>query len=225
MAPGGPLSPTLFNLTLQLALRQLPENMGTGVGDVMARYLQFADDIALIATTRAGLQLAINTLLDNARRMGLESVLGKCATLGICTARGTWYADSRPFTYEDILLPVVEPDGFYKYLAISIGSSTTDGGRCLFGKIQDSLDRLNGAPLKPKQKLWGLKRVLLPRFIHPATFSNPTQVRAMVRRALNLPKDTTKAAFHASTKEGALGIASLATAIPALVKNRLKRLE
>ena len=51
------------------------------------------------------------------------------------------------------------------------------------------------------------------------------KVRAVVRKALHLPKDTPKAAFHASIKEGDLGIASFATAIPALIKNRLRRLE
>ena len=71
--------------------------------------------------------------------MGLEARLEKCATLGICATGKTWYADPRPVAYTDIQLSVVEPDGFYKYLGISIGSGITDGGRPLPGKLQDTL--------------------------------------------------------------------------------------
>ena len=38
---------------------------------------------------------------------------------------------------------------------------------------------------------------------------------------MHLPKDTPKAAFHTSAKEGDLGIMSFQTSIPALIKLRL----
>lgn len=50
-----PLSPTLFNLALQGALRCLPAGVGVTKGDKQIDYLAFADDMLLVFMSRAGL--------------------------------------------------------------------------------------------------------------------------------------------------------------------------
>ena len=133
---------------------------------------------------------------------------------GICASGGAWYIDHRAFRYGEGHLPVVGPQGFYKYLGVSRGCDATDKGCRLPRRIQE-----------PRQRLWSLKRVLTPRFIHSATFSDSTRGtlkdldgkdHACIRKFLHLPKD-----IHASTKEGCLGVMSFETSIPALVKNQL----
>ena len=63
-------------------------------------------------------------------------------------------------------LPVVEPDQFYKYLGVAIGYEITYGGRCLPNRLQDALNRLQGAPLKTPTEVVGSEKGVDPK-IHP----------------------------------------------------------
>ena len=115
--------------------------------------LAFTDYIVLVSRSRPGLQAAIKVLLDEAEGLGLQPGLRKCRTMGICVTRCLWYTDHRGFTYEGGDLPVIGPDGFYKYLGVSVGCALADKGRLLPVKLQDSLNRLHRAPFKPQQTL------------------------------------------------------------------------
>ena len=97
------------------------------MGRVLIQYHPFVGDIALVFTARARLQLSINTLLDNANNLGLESGIHTCTTVGIYVSRGTWYTYPRPFMYTTTPLTIVEPDGFCEYLGVRMGCETTDG--------------------------------------------------------------------------------------------------
>ena len=233
VAQGDPLSPTLFNLTLQQALRAIPDDIGVAMDGNNINWIAFADDVAVVATSRSGLQLAINTFLDTAAQLGLSPGVEKCATMGILAANGTWYSDGTPLTYRDTELPRLGPGEFYKYLGVQMGISGPDRGRNLTTHLQGLLARIKGAPLKPQQKLWGLKVCLLPKLLHTTIFCNPSagtlktmdkKVRKYTRKMLHLPGDTPMGAFHSSTKEGGLGLISFATSVPALTKKRLTRL-
>ena len=83
VAQGDHLSATLFSLTLQTALTRLSEAVGICVAGVFIHYLAIVDDSALVAQTRASLQLAPTTSLNQANVLGLEPGLCKCATMGI----------------------------------------------------------------------------------------------------------------------------------------------
>ena len=50
VAQGDPLSPTLFNLTLQRALRAIPEQIGIPTPRGTVRWMAFADDILVVAS-------------------------------------------------------------------------------------------------------------------------------------------------------------------------------
>ena len=54
VAQGDPLSPALFNLTLQRALRTIPDEVGlrTEEGNII-RWMAFADDIVVVASSPA----------------------------------------------------------------------------------------------------------------------------------------------------------------------------
>lgn len=233
VAQGDPLSPVLFNMVLDQVLKQLPQEVGVELAGNTVQYIAFADDTVLPARTKSGLQLAINTLLAAAAEVGLEPGIRKCATMGLITARGSWYLDQRPCYYQGEQLPTIGPERWYKYLGVETGMAITDKGKSLPGKVTNCLNRLQGAPLKPQQKLWGLEQCLLPKFLHPTLFANPgigtlqsmdRRVRASVRKFLHLPKDTPIAHFHSKVKEGGLGVMSFHTSILAL-KKRTEKLQ
>ena len=78
-------------------------------------------------------------------------------------------------------------------------------------RIQKSLHSISRAPLKPCQRLFILKKHLLPSLVHGLTFNKIARkalkvadvaIRGAVRRWLRLPKDTTNAFLHASAKFG-----------------------
>ena len=68
---GDSMSPTIFNIVLQFALRKIPEAVGVDVGSVCIQYLAFADDIVVTASSRPGITMAVNTLLEDAAKISL----------------------------------------------------------------------------------------------------------------------------------------------------------
>ncbi len=86
---GDPVSPALFNMTLDWALSALPKEVGVEVRGVKHQYLAFADDVVLLAATPMGLKKAVESLTAAAAGLGLEVGTAKCATLGI-RADGKW---------------------------------------------------------------------------------------------------------------------------------------
>ena len=74
---GDPLSPILYNLTLQTALRKLPQDVGVPYGGELLRYLAFADDIVLVARSCPGLQVALQTFIQEDDCLGLQPGINK----------------------------------------------------------------------------------------------------------------------------------------------------
>lgn len=233
---GDPISPLLFNVALDHALKRLPSGVGATLEGTQIQYLAFADDIVVVATTREGLNTAVETLLSEAGKIGLEPGLGKCATTNVTAdpRRKTWYCDLTPFKHLDEEIPVVGPEGFYKYLGVEMGLQyTPETGNKLIARFKTELGNLQRALLKPQQKMWSLTNILIPRFQHCGLHNDlrryhfegmDRQCRDFVRKALHLPRDTPKAAFHAALAAGGLGIYSFVNEIPKAQINMCDRL-
>jgi len=95
------------------------------------------------------------------------------------------------------------------------------------GDLTGLLDSLTRAPFKPQQRLKALRCFLIPRFYHGLVLgrANLGRLRAFdlqTRAAvwLRLPKDTSVGFFHASVRDGGLGVPSFATTIPELTHER-----
>ncbi len=80
---GDPLSPLLFNVPLDWALSAAPEEVGVDLGGTRFRYLAFADDVVLLASSPVGLRRSVEAVTSTAQALGLEVGPSKCATLGI----------------------------------------------------------------------------------------------------------------------------------------------
>jgi hypothetical protein len=124
-------------------------------------------------------------------------------------------------------LRVLEADDIFKYLGVVY----TPSG--VLHPPADLLDRhlhlLKSAPLKPQQKLFILRTMLLPKFYHRLVFSNPhigvlrkldIKVRCFVRGTLHLPHDFPNCAFYTSVRDGGLGLSSLRWMVPILIRDR-----
>ncbi|KAK2577933.1 hypothetical protein KPH14_000857 [Odynerus spinipes] len=203
----GAVDAALIRLGVDAVLDGMPPDVGFKLGDSRVSCLTYADDILLFATTKWGLQTALSAVEDKAREQRLRFNAGKCAVLSMINTAAEW-----------------------RYLGVRfkpVGPKKVDGD------LFDLLDNLTRAPLKPQQRLMALRGVLLPRVFHALVLGRVTlgklraldrQTRAAVRRWLQLPHDTASGFFHASTRDGGLGILSLATTVPGLMLERFERL-
>ena len=99
-------------------------------------------------------------------------------------------------------------------------------------RIQKGHHSISRAPLKPCQRLFILKKHLLPSLVHGITFDKTAlkalkaadvAIRGALRRWLRLPKDTTNAFLHASVKFGGLGVLQLKSWIPEVRIQRMTK--
>ena len=234
---GDPLSPYLFNICLDWALASLPAGVGASLAGEMLPYIAYADDVALTARTPLGLQALIDALVDGAGRVGLELGHKKCATINIFgdKKRKRWLVDStKTFTASNSPLKCLQPGQAYKYLGIEIGPTRNPGEprRSLTALIKD-LGLLQKAPLKPQQKLWALKTVVIPKHQYTRVIGKTTkgtlqrldlEIRKFLKKALHLPKDTPNAGLYTKVGDGGLGVPRFITLVPGLKRGLLERL-
>lgn len=79
-----PLSPLLFNLVLDRALKRLSLDIGFRIGDASKVTAHaFADNVVLCATTPAGLQSNLDAFVEGLRIAGLQLKPNKCLALSL----------------------------------------------------------------------------------------------------------------------------------------------
>ena len=232
---GDPLSPLLFNMTLDWALSAIPLEVGVSIGGTRYQYLAFADDVALLASTEVGLRRSVNSFVDMARRLGLEVGHSKCATLGILAdgKKKTWFSKKVELQIDGQAIRALSPGKFYKYLGVQVGHTWASGPSHLLARYISGLSRLQRCPAKPQQKIWMLNNVLIPQMQYPMLHAKANkgtlkrldvESRRFVRKALHLPGDTPVGYFHARAVDGGLGITAFTTRLPRLREDLMARL-
>ena len=156
---GDPMSVHLFNAVIDWALESLDPMLGIRLGDgVHLNHLAFADDIGLLARTPVGAQSQIDSIADHLAKSGLEISAGpggKSASLRIQIDghKKKWVVN--PNEHLQVCGQVIRAlgiDGVYKYLGIPM--SVKGAQSTLVGKLQEYLDNVTKAPLKPQQRLY-----------------------------------------------------------------------
>lgn len=230
---GDPLSPLLFNLVVDQLLRELPPIIGFKLGETTINAMAFADDLTLVASTRAGLQQLLDQAEAFFKARGLRFNPSKSSTLSLVPSgrQKKMKVEQLPFCVEGADIPVLSCVASWKYLGVTFD---TRGRKVpLMGELAPLLERLSSAPLKPQQRLVLLKHYLLPRFYHKGTFAHltskalrrlDTRLRTEIRKWLRLPHDTPVGYFHAPVEEGGLGIPALRHMLPRLKMNRIAML-
>ena len=184
---GYSLSPLLFNFFMDLVLSYLDPKLGVCLSQALVlNHLAFADDVALVAGTPAGLE----TLADQFERalatVGLRPNQAKSATLLVHDRRKKWVCGSESFlVLNDSKVPALSVADGYKYL----GTSATLGKVRLRAeeRLAAGLNNLRRAPLKPQQRMFILRTQLIPSLFHGLVLGDRGSLERMdkdVRKAV-----------------------------------------
>ena len=233
---GDPLSAILFNCVIDEVIAGLSKSIGFELSEnLMVRCLAFADDLVLVASSAEGLRDQMFHVLEGLRNGGMLINPDKCASMRIDVdgRAKRWVVNPSPFlVLQDKQIKALDIVGTYKYLGLQAGAK---GLRKAYGSfLQEKLDWLSRAPLKPQQRMYILRCHLLPRMYHGLVLgeTNSTAldqydriVRQSIRKWLRLPHDTVTAYYHAKVVDGGLEIPRLRYAIPVMKNRRMAKLE
>lgn len=229
---GDPLSPIIFNAVTHRLLQKLPNEIGTDLGDTKVNAAAFADDLLLFATTPAGLQELIDTTARFLGECGMTINVNKSMTVSIKASahlKKTAVDENAIFVCDGRRLPALSRSKEWRYLGVMF----TPEGRSKYQPAQivrPLLNNLTTAPLKPQQRMYALRTMVIPKLYHQLALGsvrigalNKTDriVRAAVRRWLALPHDVPVPYFHAAVKDGGLGIPSMRWTAPVSRRGRL----
>ena len=127
---GDPLSPFMFNAVIDWAFSALDEHLGFSFGDIRVNNLGYADDVALLSDTRAGLRSQLGKFESHLVKGGLTisaGAEGKSSSLSIVIdgKAKRWVVDHTPFlATNDGIIPSLSATGECGYLGIMLGAGT-----------------------------------------------------------------------------------------------------
>lgn len=227
---GDPLSPCIFNYVMDRALHKLDDRHGYKCGGVTIPCMAFADDVVIIGESEIGTQLNLNSWLNELNRCGLYANPSKCLSLSML-----WDGHRKVHTLEtngkftingNHVIRPIGPTTQWKYLGFNLTGEKIDRH---LPPIQDKLNLVEHAILKPQQKLEIISKIIVPSLTYQAVLGSTaqgelnsidTQIRTTVRRIMHLPNDVPNCYIHAPVRCGGMGIPELAFRIPI---NRYKR--
>ena len=229
---GDPLSSVLFNLVIDMALDGIGDKLGVSYLGEKISWMAFADDLVILASSRATLQELITTITDRLERVGLAMNGDKCKSLSLMAdgKRKRTYVDTSQKLYiGKEMVDSMSITDYYTYLGIGNGARGVKREN-LHHEWKTLLDRTNKAPLKPHQKLHVIRKHAYPTLQHKCSFQETSKkclteldklTRRYVREWMWLPSDTATEAFYASVEDGGLQLPSFRYGVPL---NKYKRL-
>ena len=165
---GDPLSPVLFNLLTDRLLEILPADVGMNVGEKTTNASAYAEDMYLYASTPSGLQLSIDGMNEFLASCGMSINIDKSFTLGFQPSgreKKTTVDTKNIFEIGGRRLRTIRRTDEWMFLGVRF----TFSGRVKVSPkhmLEDSLEALRKAPLKPQQKLFALRRYVIPKLYH-----------------------------------------------------------
>lgn len=232
---GDPLSPFLFNLVVDELIYKL-EKSEKGLtcedGSKLA-CLGYADDLVILADNTRNAQALLNLAGSFFSDRNLQVNVDKCTSMTAATVpakKKLFIATTAALCIAGRRIPVITPSTSFKYLGFHYGMMGLSWEHSV-KDLGEQLGRLQKAPLKPAQKLFLLKRFLIPRYIH--CMQNPKinikalcradkAIRKFVKKAVHLHITCPDAYLYATTKEGGLGVPCLRALIPSILLHRLE---
>ncbi|KAK7881343.1 hypothetical protein WMY93_029752 [Mugilogobius chulae] len=213
---GDPLSPILFNLCLD-PLMYLLEKETVGV--------QFGGDLSIssiadLPRVAEGMHV-LSVFLD---RVGLMANAAKCHSL-LLTAQGgkVLLNNCPPLVLQGEPIHAAEPGDRIKYLGVHLdpwSGVTTDDP---MGQLNELLEKVGAAHLKPTQKLFMLKQYILPRFIYSCDHGDVKATklqemdrltRVVFKKWFHLENHVADGLFYTHWRDGGLNIAKLSKLVP-----------
>lgn len=231
---GDPLSPLLFILVMDKAVKAACPGIGAEIGGQHIDAIAYTDDLVLVAQNSEDLQLKLEGFCRALKGMGMSLNEKKSKAITILKDRRRKCLLLTPHSYftnegEISAMGVLDKQ---KYLGLHFtwkGKVTPKHT----GHLEKMLHELTSALLKPYQRLDLLKIFLVPRLVYELVLGGAHRntltrmdrmIRAAVRKWMRLPKDTPLAYLHSSYRAGGLDIPSLSTSIPIWQRSRSMKL-
>lgn len=233
---GDPLSPIIFNMIIDRLFQLLPKEVGARVGKELVNARAFADDLFLAAVTGMGLQMMIDVVEKYLGSCGLLVNADKCFTVALRNVPKQKKSVVDPlvkFRCGGRMLPALSRTEQWRYLGVMFSPEGRVAGQPVQA-LKLAVEQLTKAPLKPQQRMYGLRVVVLPGLYHQLTLGETSVSvlrkvdkvsRAAVRQWMCLPHDTPNAYFHAEIKDGGLSVPSVRWLMPLRRLERLRNLE
>ena len=123
---GCPLSPIIFNLTIDLILRAIKRSAShigpAKVHDIPFSVLAYADDLVVISRKKDRLQKLLNAASSTATDLGLSFRPDKCASISLtCSNSSESSFELNEFIVQNKPIPPLDRENPYKYLGVPIG--------------------------------------------------------------------------------------------------------
>lgn len=142
----------------------------------------YADDLIILGNTVQDTQAIIDELGIFLEKRGLEINPKKCTALTVKRApnkKKLYVKTDQMFKSKDAPIPQMEVNDLFKYLGKKFTGSGIQECNCI--EIQQSLNNLKKAPLKPQQKLMLLKFYFIPRVLNSLQYPGITIDRSIPR--------------------------------------------
>ena len=220
---GSPLSPTLFNLSVDHILNELSENsVSTKYGVSLnpnqnhLSVMGFADDIAIIGKNNHSASILCNHAIQQLKEIGLEININKCKI--ICIEKGNLFEGHCKISPEDTL-PSLKKDEFIRYLGVNFNDEINFDPLSTLRKVKSSLELLIASPLlQADQKFNVLNSSICPSLIYTFQTTSPNKIshkfitdldimiRGALKEILQLPNDLPNDMIYSDTKFKGLGL-------------------
>ena len=219
---GCPLSPIIFNLSVEIILRSIllkASDVGPAKHhDHPISVLAYADDLVLIARDKCKLQQLLDAASEAATLIGLEFRPDKCASLSCTYSKRVTSGNLQlnDFVVQGTVIPALKEHEHYRYLGVPIGMMhDVDELDNLVNRLCDDLVKINDSLLAPWQKLDAIRTFVQPCLTFALRAGEPdkcslTKYRRklieVVRNICKLPSRATQDITFASAKVGGLGL-------------------
>lgn len=219
---GAPLSPTLFNLSINHILDEfsepnVSETYGYKLDNSLAaiNILSFADDTVLVAKDRESALIMYDMISDHFQQIGLRINAAKTKIINISKGQ----LKSEVFICENNEITSINHNETIKYLGVNFQNEIVFNKEEIIKSVSNKLEKLASTPfLKSMQKLFVLNNYIWPTLIYPLqcaplnklsmVFLNDVDLvfRSGIKEILELPNDFPSSILYSPKDTKGMGI-------------------
>ncbi|XP_023229282.1 uncharacterized protein LOC111629615 [Centruroides sculpturatus] len=211
---GCPISPLLFILTVEPALRRL-RSLGKGYNfhNITVDALAYADDVALVSSSSSGLQEQLDSIEEWAKWAGIKFNNSKCGTLSVLGKSHT--SGNNTFSLYQKDLPKLGNDDAYRHLGVPTRFSKCDTEAATTDSVINDITKIDSSHLAPWQKVDALNTFIMPRLTFCLTTGTAPKktldridrtITRHVKRWLSVPQRASNEIVFLSYKQGGANV-------------------